>query len=288
MIKCPNCPYETKRAFDLKRHLTKKNSCVPMNPTLGSNIEIGGSNIASGGESGMGGFPCRKCGKVLKSKKGFALHAANCDGVHSLQCKVCLKVFKNASAKHYHVHHMKCQPVVQHINNDNSVHNSNNIDNSVHNTTNDNRQYNQIVLMNFGCENMQHLLQDTAFMDQVLKAAASAKTPEAKAKVAPMIVQRIHFDPTHPENQTIKLTTQRGMYHAKVHTANGWQRTTWEEAIDRVNGRAHVCLEEHVCADETFEPPGFCQYIDAANNDNAVIKRQRVATRDMVLDALGA
>jgi len=109
----------------------------------------------------------------------------------------------------------------------------------------------------------------------------------AQIAVAPIIVQRIHFDPAHPENQTIKLTTQRGMYHAKVHTAQGWQRTTWEEAIDNVNKKANVCMEEHADVEETYVPQGFDEYIHATSNDQAILKKQRVATRDKVLDALG-
>ena len=30
MPKCPHCPYESNRAFDIKRHLARKKSCIPV------------------------------------------------------------------------------------------------------------------------------------------------------------------------------------------------------------------------------------------------------------------
>ena len=302
MIKCPNCPYETKRAFDLKRHLVKKNSCTPVSSgwvesqsnatATQSNVTAAQSNTTAA-QSNVNACPfeCSKCHRVLSSKQMLQKHESRCNGLSKLQCPTCHKWFATTNGKHQHIKNVKCEPVVQKttINNDNSVTNMN-IDNSIHHTTNNTTNNITVQLLHFGNENIQHLLQDTAFMDRVLKLAGAAKTADDKAKVAPMIVQRVHFDPDHPENQTIKLTTQRGMYHAKVHTANGWERTTWEEAIDRVNGKANAYLEEHADVEETYVPPGFDEYIAAFSNDDKVKKKQRVAAlrADKVLDALGA
>ena len=213
-------------------------------------------------------------------------HHGKCNGVHSLQCPTCHKHFKSYNGRYYHIKNVKCQPIVQNIHNDHSVTNTtNNIDNSVnHNITNTIT----VNLVHFGNENIQHLLEDTTFMDLVLKAAADATTPEAKAKVVPMLAERIHFDPKHPENQTIKLSTQRGMYHAKVHTAKGWERTPWEEAIDSMNIKANTCLHEHAGGDDAHLSMGYQEYFWSLVEDEGVQKKQRVATRDKVLDALGA
>ena len=294
MIKCPNCPYETTRAFDLKRHLAKRKSCAPVNLIYNSNVELDTSNPVNSDSNVAGGMvgdstnapSCQLCGKSFSRKQTLLAHQQKCNGLSKLQCTTCLKVFSTRFGKYKHIKNVKCQPISQNINNDNSVTNMN-IDNSIH-TTNNTTNNITVNLVHFGNENVQHLLEDTAFMDRVLKIAGAAKTADDKAKVAPMIVQRVHFDPEHPENQTIKLTTQRGMYQAKVHTANGWERTRWEEAIDKVNGKANAYLEEHADVEETYVPPGFDEYIAAFSNGDKVKKKQRVATRDKVLDALGA
>ena len=61
MHKCPNCPYESKRAFDINRHLAKKNSCIPMNTMKcgEKNVDTNGKNVDSSivGEKKVGTYP---------------------------------------------------------------------------------------------------------------------------------------------------------------------------------------------------------------------------------------
>jgi len=165
-----------------------------------------------------------------------------------------------------------CEPAVQnaHI----IVNNGNYVD---HSTTNN------FAILNFGCENIQHLLEDKEFMDRMIGFASKAKTPEAKAEVAPLIVQKLHFDPVHPENQTIKMTNSRGST-VKVHTKDGWKHERWDKAIDRVNDKANACLEEHADVDETYVPDGFDEYIHATVNDEQTRKKMRRVTKNVLLN----
>ena len=208
-------------------------------------------------------------------------HELKCKGVATLQCPTCHKAFSSYSGKSKHLKNVKCEPIAKMQTAHtivNAYGNHNHIGDKVTNISNN------FAILNFGCENIQHLLEDKEFMDRMIAFASKAKTPEAKAEVAPLIVQKLHFDPAHPENQTIKMTNSRGST-VKVHTKDGWKHERWDKAIDRVNDKANACMEEHADVDETYVPDGFDEYIHATVNDEQTRKKMRRETKNVLLNA---
>ena len=55
-------------------------------------------------------FKCVKCDKELSSKRSLMRHQNVCNGVHSLQCPICLKVFSHRNAKNHHMKTIVCRP----------------------------------------------------------------------------------------------------------------------------------------------------------------------------------
>ena len=53
-------------------------------------------------------FKCHKCDKILSTKRYLKLHEMKCNGVHSLQCPRCTKVFNTSQAKCKHINKGTC------------------------------------------------------------------------------------------------------------------------------------------------------------------------------------
>lgn len=85
-----------------------------------------------------------------------------------------------------------------------------NINTTTNNTTNTNSN-NTIIINNFGYENIEHLSKQYLLN-------LFTKTHRA----IPLLVEKIHFDPKHPENQNIKLTNKKEPY-VKIMKNNKWQ-----------------------------------------------------------------
>ena len=299
MHKCPNCPYESKRAFDLKRHLAKQKSCVPVSTEVSngvynevnyvSNINPNASDMQPNDPNVEPSnvdpttFVCKGCARAFSRKQTLQVHQEKCTGVGVMQCQNCHKEFTSAQGKYKHLKSVKCSPIQIPNGATPSIFTTNNY-NAPYTYVNGNQINNNFAILNFGCENIQHLLEDKEFMDRMLAFASKAKTPEAKAEVVPLIVQKLHFDPAHPENQTIKMTNSRGST-VKVHTKDGWKHERWDKAIDRVNDKANACLEEHADVDETYVPDGFDEYIHATVNDEQTRKKMRRETKNVLLNA---
>ena len=83
---------------NLKRHLTKRKSCVPVSSVDGANLSDNGTNISDNGtklsnDAGTNlsnnGLCCNKCGKAFLSKKGHDKHVLKCNGLSKKQCPTC-------------------------------------------------------------------------------------------------------------------------------------------------------------------------------------------------------
>lgn len=57
-------------------------------------------------------FQCSKCNKVLSSKRQLKIHVEKCNGLHPLQCPICLKMFASRYGKYEHKKYVKCKPPI--------------------------------------------------------------------------------------------------------------------------------------------------------------------------------
>ena len=108
-------------------------------------------------------------------------------------------------------------------------------------TTNNNIQtlnnietQNVIVVNSFGNENTEYLT------DQNITGLIKNNGP---VTCIPKIIERIHFDPHHPENHNIKVTNVKNNY-AKIIKDNKWVTTNKKKAIDSMIETSYVLLEE--------------------------------------------
>ena len=108
------------------------------------------------------------------------------------------------------------------------------------NITNNTNSHNNIVnnntinINNYGDENLKHL-----------RNKDFAKLLDGIYNAVPKLIEKIHFDPNHPENQNIKYTNQRSPY-LKVIKDNKWQLVSKkEELLDLIDNKCFMLKEKY-------------------------------------------
>ena len=104
---------------------------------------------------------------------------------------------------------------------------------TTNNTTNNIETQNVIVVNSFGNENTEYL--SDRIVSRLIKSGPFTCLPK--------IIEKIHFDPDHPENHNIKVTNQKNNY-AKIIKNNIWVTTDKKKAIDTMIQNSYDILEE--------------------------------------------
>jgi hypothetical protein len=122
---CQQCLTTFTFKHNLKRHVEKRCKKVKFGTenvdamtenvsVITDNVNAIDENVNDGTENvpqpKKGEYPCPKCTKVLHSKKRLKSHEEKCNGLHTLQCDICLKMFVTYSAKSHHKRKVKCTP----------------------------------------------------------------------------------------------------------------------------------------------------------------------------------
>ena len=119
-------------------------------------------------------------------------------------------------------------------NNDNSQNKTNNV-NSQNKTINDNSQNIKNMTINinaFGNENLDYLT------DQII-----VKCVGRIYNSIPMLIEKIHFNPKHPENHNIKITNRKLPYASVMTKNKKWKTVDKHDAIETMMDKSFNMLE---------------------------------------------
>ena len=119
-----------------------------------------------------------------------------------------------------------------------SKNNTNNIQNIENQNITNNNNNIKININCFGNENMDYIT-DKVILQCISKVYGSI----------PMILERIHFDPEHPENNNVKIPNKK-LPHAQVMTDDKWKFTDRSDTIHSMIDNGYNIL------DETFQEKG--------------------------------
>ena len=109
-----------------------------------------------------------------------------------------------------------------------------NITNSNNTNTTNTNITNNIIIKNFGEENIEHL-QDNIY-EKLLQGIYTA---------VPKLIKLIHFDKNHPENQNIKFTNKKYPY-LKIMKDNKWQLVNKNlEMRDLIDNKCYILNEKY-------------------------------------------
>ena len=136
MYECATCGYQTKRKWSFDYHNNRKTNCKPkailhIDSKDSGYVALDDDNCIGyvsndkncinddSKDSGCSALKdesnkCYKCSKIYSRKSGLTQHLKKCNGVKTIHCPICLKVFASAQTKCEHKKNVKCKPPVEH------------------------------------------------------------------------------------------------------------------------------------------------------------------------------
>lgn len=146
-------------------------------------------------------------------------------------------------------------------------------------TTNSNNHNIHIHINAFGSENTDYIA-NTTFASSI----------EHVYKSIPAILEKIHFDPNHPENHNIKITNKKLPFAAVMGNNKKWKTVNKKEAIESMMNNGYYLLDEKY--DETkeeispFKQTCFEGFQEKYQSDDKYVKKQiKTEVELMVLNA---
>ena len=262
---CFRCGYNTKHRGNFQHHLNRKNICIVTEDDIGIEeiktyygFEIkknitGLEQVKPGLEQVKPVFNEKKETDFEQVKPGFSNFATGKNQVKpafsskKIKCAFCNKVFtrqygltchlkicrekKNAEILIINQNEEmdKIKKEIEELKNfkiqtqNNITNNNNNINNSKN-----------IYINNYGNEDLKHL-----------RSKDFANLLNGIYSAVPKLIEKIHFDPDHPENQNIKYTNQKSPY-MKVIKDSKWQFVSKkEELLDLIDNKCFMLKEKY-------------------------------------------
>ena len=264
---CDRCGYESNHKGNFGNHLNRKKMCCPLledisideikfkygfeisskspqnsskNPQNSSNITPQKSSFFPQKSSffpqksskilkNSNNKECLYCGKEFSRIDNFKRHLTTCKKKQEFEQLALESKDKELEEKEKKIKELEEE--IKYKGNTNIINNTNNTNNSTNNNINNSRN---IIINNYGDENIKHLRnKDYA---SLLKGIYSA---------VPKLIKQIHFDPEHPENHNIKFTNKKLPY-LKVMKDDKWQLVDKKsELLDLIDNKCFLLREKY-------------------------------------------
>ena len=277
---CFRCEYTTKHRNSFKNHLNRKNVCKPVLDTidveeikkfygfeiLENSLQITPNHSKITPKYSKNAPNHSKCITPNNSKSLHFVQKITPNNSKSLHfennkttCEYCLRTYtrKDNLTKHLKTCKkkkdaemlvvsqsekiMKMEKEIEELKNLNKTTNNiknnniknNNVTNNSNNNTN-NTINNTININNYGDENLKHL-----------RSKDFASLLGGIYSAVPKLIEKIHFDPNHPENQNIKFTNRKLPY-LKVMKDSKWQLVNKKhELLDLIDNKCFMLKEKY-------------------------------------------
>tara|TARA_Y100000741_G_scaffold223731_1_gene170794 strand:+ start:186 stop:1169 length:984 start_codon:yes stop_codon:yes gene_type:complete len=168
-------------------------------------------------------YACKYCNRIFSRSDSLNRHYTRCKGKKETETLVISQNEEMVKMKKQ-IEELESFKIQTQNNTTN-----NNCTNNSHNTTN-----NTININNYGNENLKHL-----------RSKDFAKLLDGIYNAVPKLIEKIHFDPKHPENQNIKYTNQKSAY-LKIVKSDKWQLVNKKhELLDLIDNKCFMLKEKY-------------------------------------------
>ena len=297
---CHRCGYNTHKKSNLIQHLNRKKICksilgdisiedikkyynfkineIPQNTTflpqnttfLPQNTTLLPQNTTLLPQNTTKENQCKYCNKILSRYDSLNRHLKTCKKKKESEILV-IKQEEEIQQMKLEIEELKTKSATT-----NNITNTINTNNNTNNTINTN---NIINIKNLGDENINHLKNvDFAGM---LKGIYNA---------VPKLIEKIHFDPNHPENQNIKYTNKKLPY-LKVMKDNKWQLVNKKyELFDLIDTKCYLLKEKYYKILEKnkynineFQKNKIEEFMDKYNEDDKRVMLDLIERTELML-----
>ena len=289
---CPRCGYIASQKSNLKNHLKRKNICastledisieqicfvydfdilnflpqnttiLPQNTTILPKYDKYEKNINNT-------LNCSYCNKILSRMDSLSRHLR--------VCKVKKDYDENKKKESQQLCLIKNEiEILKEKLDKTTILTTTN--NKISNKNSNNTQNINIHINNLGEENIKHI--DYNYYNNILKGIYGA---------VPKLVEKIHFDNEHPENQNIKLTNKKEPY-IKIRKNNKWKLADRKtEVLDLIDSKCFLLSEKYKNLLEknnnlTDEQKDKIEnFIEKYNEDNTVLIDDLINKTELML-----
>ena len=233
-----------------------------------------------------GRFGCDACGKKYSHRQSLYTHKRSCDAVAvptPRSANEIIEELKNTVMEERKLHRSERDQYLKEHNELRSQiallldkHAGNNNINS--NNTNIETQNINIIINAFGNENTDYI-DDKAILECIGRVYKSI----------PSLLEKIYFDPKHPENHNIKITNRKLPYASVMGDNQKWKTVDRKDAIDTMVNNSYNILDDKFKENKDKIPPsrqghfrGFQSRFDAG--DKELMKELKSEVDMMVLN----
>ena len=190
-------------------------------------------------------FKC-DCGKFFSHRQSLSLHRKNCtihtnppiEYSNTTLVSTLIKTLQERD-KQIEINKQEMDTLRKQVETLLEKSTSNPTGNTTTNTTNNGNVHSQanigniIVVNSFGHENIEHITDQ--IICKIIKTAPFTSVPQ--------LIEKIHFDPDHPENHNIKITNKK-LNYAEIVKNNKWVTANKKKIIDDVIQKSYDLLDD--------------------------------------------
>lgn len=261
MFNCKRCGFETNHKHVLLRHLQRKVICDPVFEDIDVTV------LLSEFDNPRKIHGCKYCDRKFTDYSNRSKHQKICMKKHDIPSVECYyqqivdddktrTECENGRTDHHNsdidrnkdevIEDLKeklalAERQIEHLKQQKIIHEgtqTTTVFGDVNNVTTTINQNNYVVVMNnFGCEDVSHVIQDKKFLDECISKLQTG---------IPDVVSKIYYDESKPENKTVVLKSAKRKT-ALVHTGDGkWEEKDMNQVVPLMVRKGSRILSNHL------------------------------------------
>ena len=288
---CHRCGYNTNKKSNIIQHLNRKKICKPILADISIEdikkhykFEINLNNTQM--------TPKQHLNDTQTTPKQHPNDTQTTPKLSTRVCKYCNKCFtrKSGLTKHLNICTVKKETEALVISQNDKIlkmekeieelkKKSTTTNNNITNTNTNNTINNNIHINNYGEENLNHL-RSKDFRDIIC----------SMYNAVPQLIEKIHFDPEHPENQNIKYTNKKFPY-LKIMKDNKWQLVNKKnELFDLIDNKCYLLKDKYYKILEKkkyklteYQRNKIDEFMDKYNEDDKMVMLDLMERTELML-----